>query len=173
MRKIVAILIFVITCISYAGHFYIYTYQIHQATEQAAFKKLQQLPDNLLIKISDAPTLNWEENDELWVDNQLLDVVKRVSENGQTYLMCVADADEAAAIKKLAALTHSDIDLNGKDGVKIKNKLDDILFKFADKENENLTAFATATFFNDYSPALNSTCGSVLVPPPKSQFVKM
>ncbi len=127
----------------------------------------------MLIKICDTPTLTWEGDDELWIDNQLLDVVKRVSENGQTYLMCIADADEAAAIKKLAALTHSDIDLNGKGGVKIKNKLDDILFKFADKENENFTAFTNATSFNGYSPALSNTCGSVLVPPPKSQHSTM
>jgi hypothetical protein len=169
LRKITAILLLITTCIGYTGYQFICGYQIRCAKEQAALKMLKQIPENLLTKIEDDKTLQWSGDDELWYKDQMFDVVKRVSQNGKSYLMCIADADEAAALKKLEEIARSgsNTDANGKDAAKIKISLPDIFCSQFSQANEMLTASSGINYFYDYSSQLSDMSRKILLPPPK------
>lgn len=154
---------------SYAGYYFIDVYQIEVIKERAASKMVKLIPDNTLTKIEEDKALKWKGDDELWFDNQMFDVVKRIVKNGKVYLMCIADADEAAALKKLADLVHSDsnADTNGNDKFKIINSLQDIFCDQFYQIDETLTASSNINYFNDYSSQLSELTKKITVPPPK------
>ena len=99
----------------------------------------------------------------------MFDVVKRIAQNGKVYLMCIADADEAAAFKKLADLVHSgsNADMNGNDRFKIINSLQDIFCDQFYQGDAALTASSYTNYFNDYSPQLSELSKKIPIPPPK------
>jgi hypothetical protein len=169
LKKLTAILFLIITCVGYTGYHLICVYQIQYAKEEAALKILRQIPDSQLTKIEEDKVLKWNGDDELWYNNQMFDVVKKVSQNGREYLLCIADADEAVALKKLADLvqTGSPSGSNGKDVVKIKNSLPDIFCKNYDFMSENVTVSASTALFYEYSSPLSRLSRNILLRPPK------
>jgi hypothetical protein len=169
LRKITAILFLIITCIGYSGYHFIYVYKIRCAKEEAALKVLRQIPDNKLTKIEQDKSLHWNGDDELWYDNQMFDVVKRVFQNGKEYLMCISDSDEADALKKMANFAYSGTtsDSNGKDVTKLKSGFQDLYCNQFFLGNESSKISSEITYSYTYSSQLSEMSSTILLPPPK------
>lgn len=144
-------------------------YQVQNAKKQATLKMLRQIPDSFLTKIENDQARKWDGDGELWYADQMFDIVKRVSQNGKEYLLCIADADEAAALKKLADLVHpvSNSGSNENTGLKIKSSLPDIFCSNLIDETEKLPVFCVNGSFNNYISPLSRLSRQILKPPPK------
>lgn len=99
----------------------------------------------------------------------MFDVVKRISQNGKVYLLCIADADEAKALNKLSDLIHSGSanDENNRDAVKVKISLQDLFCKEFYSINESLSTRSFFKYFHEYSSRLSECTGTIPLPPPK------
>lgn len=168
MRKTTAILFLIITCIGYTGYHFIYLYQIRCAREAAALKVLKQIPDNRLTQIEQDRSLHWM-GDELWYDNQLFDVVKKVVCNGKEYLMCIPDSDEGNALKKMANFAHSGTtpEPNGKDLAKLKSNFQDLFCNQFFVPNEISGTTQSLIYSCTLSSQLSEMNSTIPLPPPK------
>jgi hypothetical protein len=169
LRKITAILLILVTSAGYSGYQILCTCQIQNAKKQAALKMLRQIPDSFLTKIEIDQPLAYDGEDELWYAGQMFDIVKRVSQNGKEYLFCIADTEEAAALKKMADLVHpgSNSGSNGNTGLKIKSSLPDIFCSNLIDETEKLPVFCVNGSFNNYISPLSRLSRQILKPPPE------
>ncbi len=170
MRKLTAILFLIITCISYTGYYGVCKYQIYLAKEQAELKLLKQIPDSLLTKI-DALTAGSVDDNELWYNNQMFDIVKQVSENGKLFYMCIADDDEAAAVKKMSTVFHSQPSAPGtedKGTSKLKNFFPDIFCNQFIADNDLLKMnSADIDYGFEKSCPLSKQVRNIFIPPPR------
>jgi hypothetical protein len=170
LRKLSVILLLLITCISYIGYYFVYAVQAYYAKEKAALKILHQLPDNQLTRIEITRHLNWEGDSEFWYENKMYDVIRKTSENGRMYVVCIADGEEMEAIKNLSGLVHFGAPSNnpGKTPLKIKNALPDFFCTQLNQKQEGAIRFNNCILFNDYAPSLCKINKKILVPPPKA-----
>lgn len=169
MRKLIAILFLVITSISYTGYYAVCEYRIYLAKEEAERKLLQRLPDNLLVKI-DAALVNDTDEEELWYNSQMFDIVKKVSENGKMFFLCIADGNEAAAVKKMVNLFQSETTPanNDNSAAKIKNGLPDLICsQFYSEADISKINYFTINYAQEQPAPLCEQLRKIFIPPPR------
>lgn len=168
MKKFALILILAIFALSQLGFYCFYAYKIYAAKQVAKELFLHQIPEDQLTKISVSP--GYVDSDEEFILNgQIFDIVKKISQNGKVYLLCIADGDEAKALINLSDLIHSGSanDSNGKEGLKVKISVQDLFYKEFYSTIENCSTGLSLKYFYDYSSSLTECTGTIPLPPPK------
>lgn len=168
MKKLALILLLAIFVLSQLGFYCFYALKIYAAKQVAKEQFLNQIPEDQLTRIMVSPGFVCSD-EEIILNGQIFDVVKRISQNGKVYLLCIADADEAKALNKLSDLVHSGAanDSNGKDGVKVKISVQDLFYKEFYSSNENSSNLISLKYCYDFSSSLSECTGTIPLPPPK------
>ena len=117
--KLTLITLLIVIVICQFGYYGFYAFKIYSAKECAREQMLQQIPENLLIKISaadNAKQMVWEEEGkEFKLNGELFDVVKAVHENGKEYLYCINDEKENELVKQYAKIIKDGSDNSSSD----------------------------------------------------------
>jgi len=172
MRRIYAILLLGVLFTSMFGYYTYSIYKILEAKEAAHEAILQQLPENLLTKVSsDNTAIEWEEEGkEFKLNGAMYDVVHTSVENGKTYLHCLSDKNEDEVLQQFQSVVKNTIDNSSnsnRDHHIIKVMIPDWVFEVQDiSVGRKLLSGVSPKYFN-YTPALSSRFVQINYPPPE------
>jgi hypothetical protein len=172
LKKISIILLIFVLAIGQFGYYCFYAYRIYCAKELAKEQLLKQIPSHLLIKISanDNPSIHWEEENEISLDNKMYDVVRVEVESGKQYLLCISDENEDVLLKKFSGIVVSNKDEGnntGKNQLVLKFQVNDIICSSYNELFRKNIAMEDIHGIDMYTPGLCFTDRNVNTPPPK------
>ncbi len=97
--------------LSQFGYYCFCSLQLYLTRQSAREKILEQIPENLLTKISASDNqikIEWiEEGKELRLNGEMFDVVKMKNEGGEQYIYCINDGQEDYLIKVIEKIVKA------------------------------------------------------------------
>lgn len=108
MKRFVSILFCLLLCISQVGFYVGFLIEQHKTKNLIKKQAISKIPLNLLVRIEQNQSIEWEEEQkEFYLNGFLYDVVKCKMENGKTVFYCINDENEAQLLKTLSVIAES------------------------------------------------------------------
>ena len=154
------------------GDFIVCCIQKHFAKEAAENLLKQALPDSELTIINlekEKNNIRWEEEDEEFSLHGLMyDVAKVIKTENGTFIYCLNDEQEEAAMKKFSKAISSNTENNSNDkGGKHAAKFQMSEFCFDHYEKDAITPPSVLQIFINFKNSITSITKEVNAPPPK------
>jgi len=170
LRKTATIFLLCVLIISQLGYYSYCIYQLFEAKEAAHEAILQQLPENLLTKITldNNTAIEWEEEGkEFKLNGEMYDVVRTTYQNGKTCLHCFGDKNEDKVLAKFQSVIKNTMDNSSdKNTHSVKIIMPDWLFEVQAFAIGNQVLVLPSQKYVSYSSTLCSTYAKIAYSPP-------